>query len=659
MVPGQTPPVEHDVLCSRCRSSPQDTYVYVKEGSQSSTNWWRKQIFVEPESLKPNCALCLLLTRFLQDGNNTSRPEDAGYSGPSTPTVGPASETGTTAIGNIFYSCISIRLDERGDYVDLLPVNVPMFLPSRHIPKKIKDSADLECAKQWMMTCRKSHGMKCCRKAPARHSKTALKVIDCFTKQVREAGPKESYVALSYVWGNALGGSTSRSLMDAPKTVTDAMFVAVQIGIPRLWVDLYCIDQNDHAAKGDAIASMHLIYGGAKVTIVAASGTNASSGLAGICGTPRLRQKSVQIGNYTYIQEEDIDARVEHSRWNTRGWTFQEGLLSTRLLLFTDSQLYFQCGAMHCLEEHTAAYPNQEISNLERHEQVFPSFGIGVSVYDAHQRIREYFPRQLSYRSDALHAIEGILEAFEDTPFVNPRAKHFYGVPVIYERSHQLGESVHVTSNLLWRVVRTNSLAAPSTYKTSTDAELPSWSWTSRMAMRPSTTDKLVFDYLPWELASGSKVEYGITHQSGDVVDFLQFATALRGAKYSEFWPWIDVTTWTIQGYVSENSATDFNVRPTLNFLGIPEAGVHLDGDNWDGGVTTAVFLGFVGHNKRPIFLLVREAGVRGTFSRVGLWTLPHFPVFGSDVLEILEKSLKANGAGCEALLERQTVRLV
>ncbi|XP_044724639.1 uncharacterized protein HRG_02535 [Hirsutella rhossiliensis] len=36
-------------------------------------------------------------------------------------------------------------------------------------------------------------------------------------------------------------------------------------------------------------------------------------------------------------------ALVRNRRWNTRGWTYQELLLSRRLLFFTDSQVYFQC----------------------------------------------------------------------------------------------------------------------------------------------------------------------------------------------------------------------------------------------------------------------------------------------------------------------------
>ena len=34
---------------------------------------------------------------------------------------------------------------------------------------------------------------------------------------------------------------------------------------------------------------------------------------------------------------------VDYSEWNLRGWTWQERVLSLRLLYFTEAQVYFQC----------------------------------------------------------------------------------------------------------------------------------------------------------------------------------------------------------------------------------------------------------------------------------------------------------------------------
>jgi hypothetical protein len=42
-----------------------------------------------------------------------------------------------------------------------------------------------------------------------------------------------------------------------------------------------------------------------------------------------------------------LRVEIEGSVWNNRAWIYQELALSTRLLFFTDSQMYFQCNTMN------------------------------------------------------------------------------------------------------------------------------------------------------------------------------------------------------------------------------------------------------------------------------------------------------------------------
>lgn len=41
---------------------------------------------------------------------------------------------------------------------------------------------------------------------------------------------------------------------------------------------------------------------------------------------------------------------ITASRWSSRGWTYQEAVLSRRCLVFTDYQTYFECAGMNCHE---------------------------------------------------------------------------------------------------------------------------------------------------------------------------------------------------------------------------------------------------------------------------------------------------------------------
>jgi hypothetical protein len=60
-----------------------------------------------------------------------------------------------------------------------------------------------------------------------------------------------------------------------------ALVVVKELGVHFLWVDQYCINQDDAATKDDQINKMHSIYEGSIATIVAAAGQDADHGLSG------------------------------------------------------------------------------------------------------------------------------------------------------------------------------------------------------------------------------------------------------------------------------------------------------------------------------------------------------------------------------------------
>src|SRR5205085_1041572 len=102
------------------------------------------------------------------------------------------------------------------------------------------------------------------------------------------------YLALSYVWGSPTSQTSTQattqeawpngnfSINNAPLTVQDAARVVKEIGIRYLWVDKYCINQNDDEEKKMMLQSMDHIYQNAEATIVAIYGDNDRAGLPGI-----------------------------------------------------------------------------------------------------------------------------------------------------------------------------------------------------------------------------------------------------------------------------------------------------------------------------------------------------------------------------------------
>jgi hypothetical protein len=63
-------------------------------------------------------------------------------------------------------------------------------------------------------------------------------------------------------------GQNSELPVDLPKVVEDAMTVALGLQFRNLWVDRYCIPQDNHAVKTSQIEKMDEIYKSAEVTIL-------------------------------------------------------------------------------------------------------------------------------------------------------------------------------------------------------------------------------------------------------------------------------------------------------------------------------------------------------------------------------------------------------
>jgi len=90
---------------------------------------------------------------------------------------------------------------------------------------------------------------------------------------------------------------------------------------------------------------MGLIYNCASATIIALFGTDANSGLPGVRPRlPRLRQVEEEISERTLLTvPPNFAVEIMGSKWMTRAWTMQEGILSQRSISFTEHQIFFSC----------------------------------------------------------------------------------------------------------------------------------------------------------------------------------------------------------------------------------------------------------------------------------------------------------------------------
>jgi hypothetical protein len=131
--------------------------------------------------------------------------------------------------------------------------------------------------------------------------------------------PRDSeYLALSYVWGepsdatndlqllrsnaNGLQRSGSLANVELPRTIADAFVACRRLGHRYLWVDRLCITQDaEPSEKLQQLAQMASIYHWATLTIVAASGKDATHGLTGVTRPRNVRKEVFNVADIVMI----------------------------------------------------------------------------------------------------------------------------------------------------------------------------------------------------------------------------------------------------------------------------------------------------------------------------------------------------------------------
>ncbi|MCJ1289245.1 hypothetical protein MMC34_000777 [Xylographa carneopallida] len=231
------------------------------------------------------------------------------------------------------------------------------------------------------------------------------------------------------------------------------------------------------------------VYGSALATIIAAQGKTAHSGLEGVrqSHVPSIAQRPEKERSLHQVAAKvkdevaliaplaTTDYNVDGSPWNARAWTFQQRLLSHRLIVFTPSQIIWQCRRMICREDMTVEDSNVPYTRLQwlslkpRYLGVdsgrdWIDGSVEITRHGATQLVRsatfaeyakaveQYTHCQMSYQSDILNASAGLM--------------HIFSLCFKFKMRIGLPEGVLDTA-LLWQ----------PTQQLTRRIEFPSWSW--------------------------------------------------------------------------------------------------------------------------------------------------------------------------------------
>ncbi|KAF4895511.1 hypothetical protein CGCF415_v007867 [Colletotrichum fructicola] len=373
--------------------------------------------------------------------------------------------------------------------------------------------------KGWIQHCERWHDACGAEYASTSELPRGFRVIDMRDMRIVQPFEPVRFVALSYMWeasegaGHAqlvnanaedLGAEGSLSAVSLPRIITDTISLCRDLGERYLWVDRLCIVQDDERSKPDQIDGMDRIYRSAAFAIMAALDDRTGKGLPGyiderrprasLWGPPRNRNSR------RGIDPNGVQAIVDPSLWNRRGWTFQERLFTKRRLFITEYQVLFECCRAQAAEELTWGpllkddpyySPVEEAGHEDDHDCGDADADAGVS-HDGEKRkknrhsfgtgfyckprfgksttiqlqdhimladyclwVENYTPRELSHGDDVLNAFAGVDNAVKKAM----KTEVMYGLP-----------ATCLPQALMWS--HTGRAA-----RREETAWIPSWSW--------------------------------------------------------------------------------------------------------------------------------------------------------------------------------------
>ncbi|KAI0899950.1 HET-domain-containing protein [Annulohypoxylon nitens] len=366
---------------------------------------------------------------------------------------------------------------------------------------------DINLINHWLRLCTIDHGA-CCNgenTGPSTEPRNLL-VIDVKQKCITQLPAGAEYLALSYCWPaqgmfqTLLANIDELSCPEAlnkrwdelPGVIQDAIDLTFDLNKTYLWIDALCIVQDDQTRKMTQILQMDRVYVSALATIVPTLETldadQACRGIPRYNTKVKTREQKVALvqGMHLAVSFESASGIINwNTRWGRRAWTYQECLLSRRILFFTESQVYFQCrhsmfcedcaGEIHSTDVYFA--PNTNLWNpgalkdadgqlqlgygtLHLPRELYVTDEQAIAAYNGY--VESYTSRQSTYMSDTLvafRAIQNVLRYTMQTSFL-------YGIPEKY-----------LDAALLFTICVDKPRAEQSIQDYPLNPTLPSWTW--------------------------------------------------------------------------------------------------------------------------------------------------------------------------------------
>jgi hypothetical protein len=297
------------------------------------------------------------------------------------------------------------------------------------------------------------------------------------------------YAALSYCWGASsshrmtttsktfserLGGISWDTL---PPTYRDAFIITRVLQLQYIWIDSLCIIQDDEQDWRLEAAKMGDIYRHALITIGAVAANSTDDGFINRAPPkPSIRipfksSRHPEIRGHFYAYSPGVNGDqeaffqdVELSKWNKRGWTFQERLLSRRILFFGKQMLHFECRTLRRSENYSSSLKR----SIRWHDLIQNGYRWKSLIESWRTLVTEYSARTFTFGNDALPALSSLAQEFSNAQTAN-------GEPVRYIAGLWMRD---LCEQLLWVGNKSKPLQRSNSISESAYIA-PTWSWCS------------------------------------------------------------------------------------------------------------------------------------------------------------------------------------
>ncbi|CAG7561141.1 unnamed protein product [Fusarium equiseti] len=214
--------------------------------------------------------------------------------------------------------------------------------------------------------------------------------------------------------------------------------------------------QDDENRKSAQLEAMGRIYSKASFTIVSSEPSFISQGLPGV-SQPRVPPLYLCVGDKVLVPRSR--GGPHNSTWETRGWTYQEGLLSENVIIFDQDMAYMYSRAsekvhLEGFRDFAFEKPNYISASLIPDDEQYSD------------QVNEYSKRLLTFGSDKINGFLGVLNTFRD---------HQCRVP-----------NRIIDQAMLWHYTYEPARSGPKF----PGHEFPSWSWAS-------TVGRIQYRHLP------------------------------------------------------------------------------------------------------------------------------------------------------------------